>query len=175
MSKEWKVQLKDSKGVCTTFAVYSEVVEDIKKDLSNLKNNRRRVITYKVFTSVMMLYFKLVVKELWDGYFFALNNRLGEIRIAKRKMDRWIPNTLRRSSVDGQVVYTKRNQLELARKYNWFWHYLNWSTFKRYRTHEIKASKSFIAEMMKRVNRGVEYIDYTPLGWREDGIIRKIK
>ena len=176
MRKELKPQLKYSKGVYTSFGVHSEVAEDMKRDLSKLKRNKRRVISHALFASVIKLYFKFMVKELLNGYSFNLNNRIGVIRIAKRKMNKWIPNTIRRDSVNGEVVYTKRNQLELVRKYNWFWHYLHWTTFKRYRTYELKASRSFTREMMNRVNRGVEYMDYTPLnGWKEAGFIKKIR
>jgi len=153
-----------------------EVCEDMKQDLKKLKRNRRRVITQRTFSSVMRLYFRLVVKEILDGYGFALNNRFGEIRIVKRKMDRYIPPMIDiKKGEDGKVIIGQKNGLEVARKYNWFWHYLNWSTFKRYRTHEIKPSTFLKREMMIRVDRGFEYIDYTPIGAREGGNLKCIK
>lgn len=176
MNKEWKPQLKDKKGVYSSYGVYMEVYDDIKSDLEKLNNNKRRIITHRAFSSVMRLYFKLVVRNVLNGYSFTLNNRFGKIRIAKRKMNRYVPKLMDiKKDENGKVVIGFKNEIEVANKYNWFWHYLDWSTFKRYRTHEIKPSVFLKREMMGKVDRGFEYIDYTPLNSREAGSINKIK
>ncbi len=167
-------QLKDKKGVYTTYGVYKQVEEDISSDISNLKNCKKRKITYTEFTKSVCLYFKFVMIDLLNGKRFRLYNRFGELRIAKRKVDRFLPKTRRVRLVEGKYVSEEVDPMEYMKKFNWFWYYLNWDVFKRWRTHELVQAKRFKDEMMRKVERGFDYIDYTPL-YKGEGMIRKIK
>lgn len=169
-----KLQLEDSNGVYTTYGVFKNIEDDLNMDISQLKNCDRKKITYEVFRKVIWLYFKFVMLHLLDGKRFRLYNRFGELRLAKRKIDRFLPKMNRVRTVDGKHVAYKVDALECARKFNWFWYYLNWDVGKKWRTHELKQGKRFNTAMLKRVERGFDYIDYTPR-YKGEGVIRKIK
>lgn len=169
-----KLQLKDNNGVYTTYGVFKHIENDLNMDILQLKNCDRKKITYKVFRKVIWLYFKFVMLHLLDGKRFRLYNRFGELRLAKRKIDKFLPKINRVRIVEGKSVAYKVNPLECARKFNWFWYYLNWDVGKKWRTHELKQGKRFNTAMLQKVERGFDYIDYTPR-YKGEGIIRKIK
>lgn len=112
--------------------------------------------------------------DLIDGKRFRLYNRFGELRIAKRKVDRFLPKTNKVRFVDGKYVSERVDPMEYMKKFNWFWYYLNWEVDKKWRTHELKQGKRFKSAMMSRVERGFDYIDYTPK-YKGEGMIRKRK
>lgn len=174
MSKELKIQLKDNKGAYNTYGLFKNIEEDLNKDLSKLNNCNKRKIIYKEFRKVIGLYFKYLMIDLIDGKRFRLYNRFGELRIAKRKIDRFIPKPIRIRFINGKYVSEKIDSLKYVKKFNWFWYYLNWEVDKKWRTHELKQGKRFNSAMMKRVERGFDYIDYTPR-YKGEGFIRKIK
>ncbi len=174
MKQELNSQLKDKKGVYTTYGVYKNIEEDINASVKKLKGCNKRKITYKEFRKVVGLYFKFVMIDLLNGKRFRLYNRFGELRIAKRKVDEYLPRVNRVRLVDGEYVSEKVDPMEYLKKFNWFWYYLNWDVFKKWRTHEFKQGKRFRDEMMRKVERGFDYIDYTPL-YKGEGMIRKIK
>ncbi len=167
-------QLKDNKGVYTSYGVYANIEESLNKDLLSLKDCKKRKITYKEFRKVIGLYFKFLMIELIDGKRFRLYNRFGELRIAKRKVNRFLPKSNRVRFVNGKYVSEKVDSLKYMKKFNWFWYYLNWEVDKKWRTHELKQGKRFNSAMMKRVERGFDYIDYTPK-YKGEGMIRKRK
>lgn len=167
-------QSKDNKGVYTCYGAYSNIEDCLNKDVLNLKDCNKRKITYKEFRKVVGLYFKFLMIDLIEGKRFRLYNRFGELRIAKRKIDRFLPKLNRLRTVEGKVVFEKVNSLDYVKKFNWFWYYLNWEVDKKWRTHELKQGKRFNSEMMKRIERGFDYIDYTPK-YKGEGMIRKIK
>ncbi len=167
-------QSKDNKGAYTCYGTYSNIKDCLNEDVLNLKDCNKRKITYKEFRKVVGLYFKFLMIELINGKRFRLYNRFGELRIAKRKIDRFLPKLNRLRTVEGKVVFEKVDSLDYVKKFNWFWYYLNWEVDKKWRTHELKQGKRFNSEMMKRIERGFDYIDYTPK-YKGEGMIRKIK
>lgn len=172
--EELSHQLKDNKGVYNTYGVFKNVEEDLNSGLLKLKDCNKRKVTYKEFRKVIGLYFKYLMLDLIDGKRFRLYNRFGELRIAKRKIDRFIPKPIKIRFVKGKYVSEKVDPLEYLKKFNWFWYYLNWEVDKKWRTHELKQGQRFKSAMMKRVERGFDYIDYTPR-YKGEGMIRKIK
>jgi len=174
MKEVLNLQLKDNKGVYNTYGVYKNIEESLNNDLSKLKNCNKRKITYKEFRRVIGLYFKFIMLDLINGKRFRLYNRFGELRIAKRKVDQFLPNINKVRLVNGKYISEKVNSVECMKKFNWFWYYLNWNVDKKWRTHELKQGKRFKSAMMKRVERGFDYIDYTPR-YKGEGMIRKIK
>jgi nucleoid DNA-binding protein len=171
---ELNLELKDKNNVYTTYGIFKNIEKDMNEDLSKLKNCDKRKITYEDFRKVIWLYFKFVISNLLDGKRFRLHNRFGELRLTKRKVDRFLPKVNRIRTVDGKRVSEKVDPLEYMKKFNWFWYYLNWDVGKKWRTHEFKQGKRFNTAMLARVERGFDYIDYTPR-YKGEGIIRKIK
>lgn len=174
MKKELKLQLKDRNGVYTTYGVFKNIEDELNEDISQLKKCDRKKITYEVFRKVIWLYFKFVMLHLLDGKRFRLHNRFGELRLAKRKIDKFLPKMNRVRTVNKKRISYKVDALEYVRKFNWFWYYLNWDVGKKWRTHELKQGKRFNAAMLQKVERGFDYIDYTPR-YKGEGFIRKIK
>ena len=167
-------QLKDKKGVYTTYGVYNNIEHNLNKGLKKLKDCDKRKVTYKEFRRVIGLYFKHVMLDLINGKRFRLYNRFGELRIAKRKVDQFIPKISKVRLVDGKYIHERVSALDSMKKFNWFWYYLNWDVDKKWRTHELKQGKRFMSAMMFKVERGFDYIDYTPR-YKGEGMIRKIK
>ncbi len=167
-------QLKDKDDVYTTYGVFKNIEEDLARDVSKLKNTSRRKITYSEFRRVVGLYFKFVMLDLIDGKRFRLYNRFGELRLAKREMDKFLPNVRRVRTVDGKKISERVSPMEYIKKFGHYWYYLNWDVFKKWRTHELKQGKRFRDTMMAKAERGFDYIDYTPR-YKGEGMVRKIK
>jgi hypothetical protein len=171
---ESKFLQEDKNGTYTTYGVFKNIEESLNKDISNLKDCDKRKVTYKEFSKVIWLYFKFVMLNLMNGERFRLHNRFGELRIAKRKVDTFLPRVNRVRVVEGKCVTEKVDPKEYMEKFNWFWYYLNWDVGKKWRTHEFKQGRRFNARMLARVERGFDYIDYSPR-YKGEGSIRKIK
>ena len=120
MKMAWSKQLKDSNGVYTNYGIYKEIEQDLIDGLKEFKDNNKRVISYKTFRTVIGLYFKYVMDELLNGGAFPLYNRFGELRIAKRKIDRYVPKVNNFTIENGKVKNEKREPIEVFRNNDWF-------------------------------------------------------
>ena len=169
-----KLLLTDNSGAYTVFGLFKTIEEDLNNDLKKLKDCDKRKVSYREFVKVVRLYFKFMMIDLLNGKRFRLHNRFGELRLAKRKIDRYLPKVNRVRLVDGEYKSERVNPMDYMKKFNWFWYYLNWDVGKKWRTHELKQSRRFNSAMMAKVERGFDYIDYTPR-YKGEGMIRKIK
>lgn len=162
----------DNQGRLTIRGLYVRAIDDIKKDISKLKDNNKKSVDYEDFRRIINLYFQFGLREVLRGYGFKLYKSFGEIRIVKTKTKLFTPKSIGLTN-GGKDKYDK-NLEEQVKNNGGYWYFYKWISPKMWRTHKFDPNKKYKKEMMEKVNTGFDYIDYTYIG-TNDGYVRKIK
>jgi len=150
----------DKKNRLTLRGLYEDAIVEIKEELKKRPHLKQRTISYSDFRKIVRCYFDLIFERLYNGLSYDLYNRMGTIRIVKTKLTRYRPSYYKPENVNDSFT-------------EGYWHFVFWDAPKKWRMYEIKLGYIGKRLMMKKVNRGFEYPDYTQQN--NDGYIRKVK
>lgn len=153
---------QDNKGRCYLRHIYNDSIEEIEEKLKGISNLKKRTVSYRDFSRIIRCYFREIFEILLKGYSYDLFNKFGRLRIVKTKTNRYKPNYYIKDKSKIDDSFTKN-----------YWHFLFWDCGKKWRMYEFTMSSSYKKIMMRKVNMGFEYEDYTDL--KKDEYIRKVK
>lgn len=153
----------DKHGRITTYGLYLDCREEMINGLKEIKDKSdvRRVIDYRLFNKIISLYFSKVYENLINGYSFRLYNHLGVLRVVKTNMIRYNPITYSFKKVDGKVIREKKK----LKSNSGYWYFIFWDCAKKYRHFRFKADIKYKRAYMDKVEKGMDYIDYSLDGY----------
>lgn len=151
----------DNHGRVTLKGIYDDAIIEIKEELKKRPDINKRTVTYREFYGVISAYLTQIFEIVLGGLSYDLYNRFGNIRIIKTKITRAEPKYYIPEGIDDH--FTKG-----------YWHFLFWDCGKKWRMFEMKMSKKYVVEMMRKVNKGFEYASRTQRNNKE-GHIYKVR
>lgn len=152
----------DRHGFVTLKGVFDEAKESIDKDLNDLSENPTRIkrITWRMFSLIMRMYFKIMFRELVKGYEFVWLNKFGNLRVVKTMCTRYNPSTYKVYKDENGKPYVKKVKFDVN-KYGGYWHFIFWDVGKKWRQYRFDADIKFKRAFMEQVDNGFDYLDYS--------------
>ena len=145
--QEKTIKRWDSKSRITLMGVYEDAKKEIERELAKRTYLNKRTITFREFRSVVKPYLGFILNYTIRGFEYKLPNKFGSLRIIKKKNNKK-QRYYKANSVDD--FYTKG-----------YWHELYWFKPDKWKNINVKLSPTQTKIMMKQVNRGYEYADFT--------------
>jgi hypothetical protein len=145
--QEKTIKRLDKNNRITLIGVYDNAIEEIERELAKRPYLNKRTITFREFRSVVKPYLGFIVDYIMKGFEFTLPNKFGALRIIKKRTNK------------KQRYYKPENVDEFYTE--GYWHKLYWFRPDKWKNINVKLSPTQTKKMMKQVNRGYEYADFT--------------
>ena len=145
--QEKTIKRLDKEGRLTLISIYEEAISEIERELAKRPYLNKRTITFREFRSIIKPYLDFVMDYVLKGFEFSIPNKFGGLRIIKRKQNK------------KQRYYKPKGIDEEYSK--GYWHELYWFKPDKWNNFKVKLSPTQTVKMMKQVNRGYEYADFT--------------
>lgn len=140
--QEKTIKRWDKKGRLTLISVYEEAIKEIERELAKRPYLEKKTLTYREFRAIIFPYLDYWCDYIMRGFEFVMPNKFGGLRIVKHRIGK------RKSFYDD--YHTKG-----------YWHSLFWESPDKWNNFKVEFAPTKKKEMMKLVNRGFEYPDYT--------------
>jgi len=145
--QEKTIKRLDKNNRVTLIGVYEEAIKEIERELAKRPYLNKRTITFREFRSIVKPYLGFILDYTIRGFEYKLPNKFGSLRIIKKRNNKR-QRYYKPDSVDD--FYTKG-----------YWHELYWFRPNKWESINVKLSPTQTKIMMKQVNRGYEYADFT--------------